>query len=141
MTGREKQIAEMANVIPDMVQWGGTAYDLTFGYDERDRVGKKKAIAKELVDEGYRLCGGDGCPNYKHYKADCAHCVQVMEIRQTMLIEIAKKQAVKSLVDKIKGKKRDIVYQNGIFTVHGVGVSLTDIDKAVAELDGADKND
>lgn len=146
MLDRKEQIAEMEEeitpILINQIWLERHDYNLLENqerYNGMDWNADFHKIAELLYESGYRLCGGDSCPNYKHYKADCEHCARVMEIRQTMLMDIAKKQAIKSFADKLKAKQRDIVYKNGAFTIHGVGVSLTDIDKAIVELNGVDE--
>lgn len=50
---KKQQIEEMAKAIPDMVQLGSWAFDLTSTYTPQQAFLKKKAIAYELVNVGY----------------------------------------------------------------------------------------
>ena len=49
---RNKRIEEMARAIPDIVQLGGWAWDIAL--TDSHGLLKKKAIAKEIYNAGYR---------------------------------------------------------------------------------------
>ena len=62
-----------------------------------------RKIARILVGRrGYRLCGGEDCPNFKHYQAECKRCTKKMEVKKSFEIESAVQQAVKEFAEKLK---------------------------------------
>lgn len=69
-----------------------------------------RKIARILVERrGYRLCGGDNCPNFKHYQEECDRCVKTMEVKKSFEIESAAQQAVKEFAEILKGRINKLI--------------------------------
>lgn len=58
--------------------------------------------ATALVNAGYRLCGGESCPNFKHYQAECERCTKKMEIKKALEIDAIKHPVVKEFAERLK---------------------------------------
>lgn len=83
-------------------------------------------LALKLVNDGYRLCGGDNCPNYKHYQAECERCTKKMEIKKALEIGAIKQQAVREFAERLK--------DNCTFDGHRVALDKNKIDELVKEV-------
>ena len=117
MTDKEKQIQEMAK-------------ELHCATNESFISCRK--IARILVERrGYRLCGGEDCPNFKHYQAECKRCTKKMEVKKSFEIESAVQQAVKEFAEKLKEKMELNGYRS---LLHN-----RIIDNLITELYGADE--
>lgn len=103
-----------------------------------------RKIARILVERrGYRLCGGEDCPNFKHYQAECERCTQTMEVKKSLEIESAAQQAVKEFAGNIielldeMGMERSSEYNDGYDD--GVADCITNIKSLITELYGEDE--
>lgn len=136
MNDREKQIEEMANDLADncaIVSDTYYDYDLQSACNDIDY----KKTAENIYALGYRLCGGDSCPKFKHYKAECEHCTKVMEIKQACIVESAKKHAVKEAFEKLKKcfiKHRPTFYKDATYEF-----TENELDELFTELYGAEE--
>ncbi len=103
-----------------------------------------RKIARILVERrGYRLCGGEDCPNFKHYQAECKRCTKKMEVKKSFEIESAVQKAVKEFAGNIielldeMGMERSSEYNDGYDD--GVADCITNIKSLITELYGADE--
>lgn len=86
--------------------------------------------AELLFNAGYRLCGGDNCPNYKHYQAECERCTKKMEIKKALEIDAIKQQAVREFAEKVK-------YESAMTFVKQEHIAVCEIlDELVKEVCG-----
>ncbi len=103
-----------------------------------------RKIARILVERrGYRLCGGEDCPNFKHYQAECKRCTKKMEVKKSFEIESAVQKAVKEFAGNIielldeMGMERSSEYNDGYDD--WVADCITNIKSLITELYGADE--
>lgn len=93
---RENEIKGMAKVL----------FGHYCGNDECGKCKEPNCIdyrkAERLFNAGYRLCGGENCPNFKHYQDECDYCTKKMEVKKSFEIESAVQQAVKEFAEKLK---------------------------------------
>ena len=93
-----------------------------------------RKIARILVERrGYRLCGGEDCPNFKHYQAECKRCTKKMEVKKSFEIESAVQQAVKEFADELKRRAARLTPK------HPHIIMALSIDDLIIELYGADE--
>lgn len=91
-----------------------------------------RKIARILVERrGYRLCGGEDCPNFKYYQAECKRCTKKMEVKKSFEIESAVQQAVKEFAEKLKEQMELNGYRSPLHN--------RIIDNLITELYGADE--
>lgn len=95
---KQKEIEQMAEVL----EAAKTAARQTFGSLNQ---GFGMWYATALINAGYRLCGGDNCPNYKYYQAECERCTKKMEIKKAFEINAIKEQAVREFAEIVKMSK------------------------------------
>lgn len=97
-----------------------------------------RKIARILVERrGYRLCGGEDCPNFKHYQAECKRCTKKMEVKKSFEIESAVQQAVKEFAEKFK--KEFLKHFPTLFTDAIYQCTDSELDNLITELYGADE--
>ncbi len=92
------------------------------------------AELEDKIESGeLKECGGEDCPNFKHYQAECKRCTKKMEVKKSLEIESAVQQAVKEFAEKLKevfNSKHWAVFANA---------ANKDIDNLITELYGADE--
>lgn len=89
-------------------------------------------LANFLVNAGYRLCGGDSCPNFKHYQAECERCTKKMEIKKAFEIDAIKQQQEEEIMDltaKLEAAEQDkanlertIEEMNEVLSANGISI-------------------
>ncbi len=59
------------------------------------------AELEDKIESGeLKECGGEDCPNFKHYQAECKRCTKKMEVKKSLEIESAVQQAVKEFAEE-----------------------------------------
>ncbi len=99
-----------------------------------------RKIARILVGRrGYRLCGGEDCPNFKHYQAECKRCTKKMEVKKSFEIESAVQQAVKEFAEKFREQLEQYRLDNEYFTADEPNGNLWQMNSSVFYLEVIDK--
>lgn len=99
-----------------------------------------RKIARILVERrGYRLCGGEDCPNFKHYQAECKRCTKKMEVKKSFEIESAVQQAVKEFAEKFREQLEQYRLDNEYFTADEPNGNLWQMNSSVFYLEVIDK--
>lgn len=96
-----------------------------------------RKIARILVERrGYRLCGGEDCPNFKYYQAECKRCTKKMEVKKSFEIESPREQAVKEFAEKLK---KELWKFDGSWQEYDGEDLCETVDNLITELYGADE--
>ena len=95
------------------------------------------AELEDKIESGeLKECGGESCPNFKHYQAECECCTQTMEVKKSLEIESAVQQAVKEVGEWLRRNLRknatDVYFMN--YDEYGKAVSLTVAESLVLEI-------
>lgn len=88
-------------------------------------------LAEVVINAGYRLCGGEDCPKFKRYQAECERCTKKMEVKKSFEIESAVQRVVKEFAEKLKEKMELNGYRSPLHN--------RIIDNLITELYGADE--
>lgn len=98
-----------------------------------------RKIARILVERrGYRLCGGEDCPNFKHYQAECKRCTKKMEVKKSFEIESAVQQAVREFAEELRKALEEYRLENEYFDGEEPNINLWQMNSSIFYIEVID---